>query len=113
MSKTKELSTRAYVNRSRLFTEAPAFQHLPKLQRKRLYALGVGLEEDPLDEECFRIVIEEDLKVVPSQAVMMAHSGFWEKEDDIGIDWLKLVHAGQEIIVHKPMPTSGTVEATT
>ena len=78
-----------------------------------LYALGVGLEEGPLDEECFRFVIEEDLKVVPSQAVMMAHSGFWEKEDDIGIDWLKLVHAGQEIIVHKPMPTSGTVEATT
>jgi hypothetical protein len=43
----------------------------------------------------------------------MAHSGFWEKEDDIGIDWLKLVLAGQEMIVHKPMPTSGTVEATT
>ncbi|MFT4887826.1 MAG: acyl dehydratase [Pseudohongiellaceae bacterium] len=78
-----------------------------------LYALGVGLGEDPLDEECLRFVFEEDLKVVPSQAVMMAHPGFWAKEDDIGMDWLKLVHAGQEIIFHKPMPTSGNVEATT
>lgn len=78
-----------------------------------LYALGVGMGENPLDEECLRFVFEEDLKVVPSQAVMMAHPGFWAKEDDIGMDWLKLLHAGQEIIFHKPLPTSATVEATT
>jgi len=78
-----------------------------------LYALGIGMGADPLDEDCLRFVFEKDLKVVPSQAVMMAHPGFWAKEDDIGMDWLKLLHAGQEIIFHRPLPTSGTVEATT
>ena len=78
-----------------------------------LYALGVGMGIDPLDEECLRFVYEDDLKVLPSQSVMMAHPGFWAKEKDTGLDWVKVLHAGQEIIMHQPLPTSGTVEATT
>ena len=78
-----------------------------------LYALGVGMGIDPLDEECLRFVYEDDLKVLPSQSVMMAHPGFWAKEEDTGLDWVKVLHAGQEIIMHQPLPTSGTVEATT
>ena len=77
-----------------------------------LYALGVGLGIDPLDENCLRFVYEDGLKVMPSQSVMMAHPGFWAKEEDLDIDWVKVLHAGQEIILHKPLPTSGTVEAT-
>lgn len=76
-----------------------------------LYALGVGMGIDPLDEESLRFVYEEDLKVLPSQSVMMAHPGFWAKEDDTGLDWVKVLHAGQEIIMHKPFPNEGTVEA--
>lgn len=68
---------------------------------------------DPLDEECLRFVYEENLKVVPSHAVMMAHPGFWAKEEDIELDWVRLLHAGQEIIFHKPFPAAGTVEGTT
>ncbi len=78
-----------------------------------LYALGVGMGIDPLDEECLRFVYEDDLKVSPSHAVMLAHPGFWAKEEDTGLDWVKVLHAGQEIIMHKPIPRSGTVEATT
>lgn len=78
-----------------------------------LYALGVGMGLDPLDEECLRFVYEEELKVLPSQSVIMAHPGFWAKEKDMGIDWMKVLHAGQEIIFHNPIPTSGTVEART
>jgi acyl dehydratase len=43
----------------------------------------------------------------------MAHPGFWAKEEDTGIDWVKVLHAGQEIIFHNPLPISATVEATT
>ena len=78
-----------------------------------LYALGVGMGADPLDEAALHFVYEENLKVLPSQTVVMAHPGFWAKEDDFGIDWVKVLHAGQEIILHQPMPSSGTVEATT
>lgn len=78
-----------------------------------LYALGVGMGIDPLDEESLRFVYEEDLKILPSQSVMMAHPGFWAKEDDTGLDWVKVLHAGQEIIMHKPFPSEGTVKAKT
>jgi acyl dehydratase len=78
-----------------------------------LYALGVGMGMDPLDPNTLRFVYERDLKVMPSQAVMMAHPGFWAKEEDIGLDWAKVLHTGQEIVFHRPFPTSGTVEATT
>ena len=44
---------------------------------------------------------------------MMAHPGFWAKEEDTGLDWVKELHAGQEIIMHKPFPSEGTVEAKT
>ena len=77
-----------------------------------LYALGVGMGIDPLDENCLRFVYEKDLKVVPSQAVMLAHPGFWGDEEDLGLDWIKIVHTGQEVIFHKPLPSSATVEAT-
>ena len=78
-----------------------------------LYALGVGMGQDPLDEDCLRYVYEDGLKVLPSQSVVMAHPGFWAKEEDMDIDWVKVLHAGQEIIFHNPIPTAATVEATT
>ncbi len=78
-----------------------------------LYALGVGMASDPLDEDCLRFVYEEDIKVLPSQAVMMAHPGFWAKEHDTGLDWVQVLQLGQEIITHQPFPSEGTVEAKT
>ena len=78
-----------------------------------LYALGVGMGIDPLNEETLRFVYEENLKVLPSQSAMMAHPGFWAKEEDTGLDWVKVLHAGQEIIMHKPFPHEGTVESKT
>ena len=78
-----------------------------------LYALGVGMGLDPLDEECLRFVYEDNLKTLPSQSVIMAHPGFWAKDEDTDIDWVKVLHAGQEVIFHSPIPSSGTVEATT
>ena len=47
-----------------------------------LYALGVGMGQNPLDEECLRYVYEDGLKVLPSQSVVMAHPGFWAKEEE-------------------------------
>ncbi|MDC0662966.1 MaoC/PaaZ C-terminal domain-containing protein [Marinobacter sp. SS21] len=78
-----------------------------------LYALGVGLGIDPLDEDCLPFVYEDGLKAFPSMAVVLAYPGFWAKEPDTGIDWVKLLHAGQEVILHKPLPATGRVEATT
>src|SRR5699024_2718765 len=78
-----------------------------------LYALGVGLGMEPFNEDCLRFVYEDGLKALPSMAVVMAYPGFWAKDPDTGIDWVRVLHAGQELIVHRPLPASGRVEATT
>lgn len=91
----------------------PVIRHTYTDRDCMLYALSVGMGMDPLDEDCLHFVYEENLKVLPSQSVMMAHPGFWAKEDDTGLDWVQVLHAGQEIIMHGPLPTAGTVEATT
>jgi acyl dehydratase len=78
-----------------------------------LYALGVGLGLDPLDEDCLKFVYEDGLKSLPSQAVVLAYPGFWAKDPDTGIDWIKVLHAGQEVIMHRQLPAAGTVVAET
>ncbi len=96
-----------------LSKDFPVVQQTYTAKDCMLYALGVGMGIDPLDEESLRFVYEEDLKVLPSQLLMMAHPGFWAKEEDTGLDWVKVLHAGQEIIMHKPFPKEGSVEAKT
>ena len=91
----------------------PVIQQTYTTKDCMLYALGVGIGIDPLNEESLRFVYEENLKVLPSQSVMTAHPGFWAKEEDTGLDWVKVLHAGQEIIMHAPFPSEGTVEAKT
>jgi len=91
----------------------PTIQQTYTAKDCMLYALGVGMGIDPLDEESLRFVYEEGLKVLPSQLLMMAHPGFWAKEEDTGLDWVKVLHVGQEIIMHKSFPNEGSVEAKT
>ena len=93
--------------------EFPTIRQTYNAKDCMLYALGVGMGIDPLDADCLPFVYEDGLRVLPSQAVVLAHPGFWAKEKDINLDWIKVLHAGQEIIWHKPLPASATVEATT
>ena len=93
--------------------EFPTIRQTYNAKDCMLYALGVGMGIDPLDEDCLPFVYEDGLRVLPSQSVVLAHPGFWAKEKDINLDWVKVLHAGQEIIWHKPLPASATVEATT
>ncbi len=72
-----------------------------------LYALGIGLGEDPGDERELRFVYEEGLQAFPSMAVVLAHPGFWMKEPGAGIDWAKVLHAEQSIRLHRPLPIEG------
>lgn len=78
-----------------------------------LYALGVGVGYDPMDEKALSYVYEDGLLAMPTMAAVLAYPGFWLKEPDTGVDWTKVLHADQEIILHKPLPASGTVKATT
>ncbi len=35
-----------------------------------------------------------------------AQSGFWARELETGIDWVKIVHGEHDVVIHKPLPAS-------
>src|SRR5262245_30202015 len=74
-----------------------------------LYALGVGLGLDPLDEDQLAFVYEKSLKVLPTMAVVLGYPGFWVKELDTGIDWVKVVAGEYALELHRPLSPRGTM----
>lgn len=74
-----------------------------------LYALGLGLGSDPLDEDQLRFVYEDNLRALPTMAVVLAYPGFWLKNPETGVDWTKVLHGEQGLQVFRPLPASGTV----
>jgi acyl dehydratase len=74
-----------------------------------LYALGVGYGADPTDERQLGFVYEKSLRAAPTMAMVLAYPGFWVKEPDTGVDWVRVLHGEQSIVLHRPLPPEGTV----
>ncbi len=74
-----------------------------------LYALGLGVGYDPMDEQQLSFVYEKNLKVLPTMAVVLGYPGFWMKDPASGIDWVRIVHGEQFLRLHRPLPAAGTV----
>lgn len=72
-----------------------------------LYALSVGLGADPLDPDQLRFVYEDGLLALPTMAVALGYAGFWLRRPDIGVDWVRIVHAEQGLRLHKTLPVEG------
>jgi acyl dehydratase len=77
-----------------------------------LYALGVGVGADPLSPAHLRHVYEEGLVALPTMAVTLAYPGFWYRDLDTGLDFARIVHGAEAIVLHAPLPVAGTVVAT-
>lgn len=76
-----------------------------------LYALGLGLGMDPLDEQQLRFVYEEQLQALPTQAVVLGYPGFWARQPDSTIDWVRLVLGQHNLRIHRPLPPRGSIVA--
>ena len=74
-----------------------------------LHALGLGYGLDPLDEAELPFVYEKDLRSLPCFANILCHPGFWAQRPEFGIDWVKILHAEQDLTMHKPLPPTGTI----
>ena len=80
----------------------------------KLYALGVGVGADPLDEGQLRFVFEErDFAVLPTMAAVLGTPGFWLRDPATGVNWKKVLHGEQAIELHRPLPVATTVLAET
>jgi acyl dehydratase len=96
-----------------LALKIPEVEHSYGPKDCMLYALGVGLGLDPTDEAQLGFVYEKTLKVLPTMAVVIGYPGFWAKELDTGIDWVKVVAGEHSLTLHKPLQPSGTVTSRT
>ncbi len=74
-----------------------------------LYALGVGYGHDPLDERQLRFVYEDRMQAAPTMPVVLAGPGFWVKDPQSGVDWVRVLHGEQSLTLHRPLPVEGTV----
>ncbi len=74
-----------------------------------LYALGVGLGQDPCDEDQLAFVYEKNLKVLPTFAVTQAYTAYFLRRPELGVTWSHVVHAEQGLVLHRPVKPEGTV----
>ena len=73
-----------------------------------LYALGVGVSNTgATTPEALRHAFELNLVTLPTMAVVMAWPGFWLSEPQYGVDWRKVLHAEQSLVLHAPLPAEG------
>ena len=74
-----------------------------------LYALGVGMGRDPLDEQELPYVFESGgLKTVPSMASVLARVPLLK---DCGYDYTKVLHGEQKLALHRALPPQGELIA--
>ena len=74
-----------------------------------LYALGVGLGHDPMNENELAFVYEKKLKVLPTMATVVGHSGALVQNPDSGIDWLMVVNGEQGFALRRPLKAQDVV----
>lgn len=74
-----------------------------------LYALGIGFGAEPLDPNHLRFLYEDGLVAVPTMANVLGHPGFWVRDPEYSIDWQRLLHAEQRLIMHRTLPAEGRV----
>jgi acyl dehydratase len=87
----------------------PDIEHRYEVKDTILYALGLGCGSDPMDEDDLRFVYEDNIRVQPAMAVVLGYPGFWIRDPETGIDWKKVLHGEQGLILHKPLPAAATV----
>lgn len=87
----------------------PDLEHSYTERDTMLYALGVGCGHDPLDPADLRHVYEDGLRALPTMAVVLGYPGFWLKDPATGVDWRKVLHGEQGLILHRPLPAAATV----
>ncbi len=84
-------------------------EHSYRAKDTILYALGLGFGADPMDRDQLRFVYEEGLKALPTMATVLAYPGQFAKNPESNIDWKRVVHGEQSVVIHKLLPAAGAV----
>ncbi len=85
-----------------------------------LYALGIGLGADPMDEKELAFVYEKNLRVVPTAATVLAAGArargaaappSADGHRQSQLNYLMVVHGEQKVELHRPLPAAGEFTA--
>jgi acyl dehydratase len=85
-----------------------------------LYALGIGLGADPMDEKELAFVYEKGLKVVPTAATVLAAGARARSgappaappgHRQSQLNYLMVVHGEQKVELHRPLAAAGSFTA--
>ena len=74
-----------------------------------LYALSLGLGRDPLNRRELPFVYEKNQRCLPTYGGVLGRKGFWVRDMDTGVDWVKLVHTEHRLVLHRPLPTEANL----
>ena len=87
----------------------PVVRHDYSAKDTILYALGVGVGGNPLDPGELPFVYEKSLRIIPSQASVIAYPGPWLTEPELGINYVKVLHGEQSVMFERHLKPSGSV----
>ena len=87
----------------------PDVEHTYAAKDAILYALGLGLGMDPTNEDQLAFLYEDRLRVLPTMCVVLGIPGFWLRNPETGVDWVKILHGEQGLRIDRPLPPQGTV----
>ncbi|OAO00812.1 hypothetical protein A8B75_17835 [Sphingomonadales bacterium EhC05] len=74
-----------------------------------IYALGLGLGQDPCDIADLPFMNETALSVLPMFAVTLCSPGMWIRQQKFGVDFNKLVHSEQMAWFPQSLPSTANV----
>lgn len=77
-----------------------------------LYDLGVGAGNPPTDPQELRYAYEGDLQAVPTYGTIPPFGiimGGVSSVEGIEVNLAQILHGDHELVIHEPIPTSGTV----
>jgi acyl dehydratase len=74
-----------------------------------LYALGLGIGQNPLDERELRYVYGPELSALPTLALVLGHPGSWLADRATGVDYGKVVQGDIQIEFLNAFPSEGEV----
>jgi acyl dehydratase len=88
----------------------PEIRQRLRWQDAALYALSLGIGQDPMDQAELRFVTEgAAMRALPTMAAVLGYPGFWLRDPATGVDAVRLVHGEQSVELHAPLPVDGEV----
>jgi acyl dehydratase len=95
------------------YPDTLAIQSDPVLSRYEekdtiLYALGIGMAQDPLNSRELAFVYEKALSVVPTMSAIFS-TGAGKIIADSEVNFGMLLHGEQRLQVHRPLPPRGSI----